>query len=160
MLEWGYVAGFLDGDGSIILVQRKISKNRRWMTIEPRITFTNSEKKAIVALGEFLGVPARVYRSHPKGTWPYRKPQWRLQFGGFKKVRNVLKNCIPHLIIKRDIAELVLRFVDSRLPKIGRRLGYSEEELNILRQVRSLRGRKGWENRLEVLQHPQNNTES
>lgn len=172
-LEWAYVAGFLDADGSITMVHRKSRKYTERKTgtyrgqIEPRMTFSNSNKEVILALADFLGITAHIYTAKNNATWPYRKPQWRLQLGGCKKMKIILENCLPYLIVKKDIAELVLKFAESRLGKkrkmrkgTGGRVGYSEEEWEILRKVRSLQGRKGWEHRLKKFQHPQDTAQS
>lgn len=166
-MEWAYVAGFLDGDGCIILTHRQSRRNTNRSTgtykglLEPRITFGNTNKEAMLTLAEFLGVNPHVYIAQNNGTWPYRQPYYRLQFGGCNKIKNVLENCIPYLIIKKDIAELMLKFIISRLEKkrqmrkgTGGRVGYSEEEWEILRRVRAIQGRKGWKHRSQVLQHP------
>ena len=119
--EWAYLAGFIDGDGSIGILThpRKSRGNRMHMT--PRITLTNRSHLVMQWAKERLG--SVIHATKPKeGNLRARGTSYRIEWRGMKKAQQILPNIIPYLIIKKERAETVMEFVTWRTNK---RRGYN-----------------------------------
>lgn len=106
--QCAYIAGIVDGEGCISL-----AKNR-WQTIHSyticfRIAITNIN--ALKWLQKTTGIGTIGKCSISKG-WnrPNIKPMYRWQFGA-NGMRELLPEIIPYLIIKKEVAILVLEWL-------------------------------------------------
>lgn len=112
--EAAYVAGIIDGEGSLTLAHRKRNQARGWDSIEPHITITNTDLRLMRYLSSLLN--AQTYTSHQraKNHW---KPQYSISFSAFADIAALLERIMPYLIIKRRRAEIMLRLIRRRLAK-------------------------------------------
>jgi len=127
-----YIAGFLDGDGCITI-------SGRHTTPEPMVLFDNTDPSIIRWLLKKLGSKHNIRRGKPKkGKW---RPTMRVAVTGIADVYYLLKQLLPYLIIKREQAELTLKYCESRLNKVGKRPPITSEELALVDKIRELNKR-------------------
>lgn len=100
--ELGYVAGFIDGEGSLGLpISRKNGKPR----------YCN----VIVSVGNIDPKPMEFIHKALKIPWPLtryscnHKVMSSLSFSGKQQVQELLKHLAPHLIVKKEQAEIILQ---------------------------------------------------
>jgi len=100
--EKAYIAGLIDGEGSILVTKR----------IRPAITVTNTNKDIIFWLGEKLGGDEHI-SSRSKGR--KRKTVWRWGTTKILHIKDILENILPYLRIKKRHAELLLQFCNLKI---------------------------------------------
>lgn len=98
--EKGYIAGMIDGEGSIML-----QKASNYSTIV--VVIYNSQESLMNWLHGRLQGYVHINRS-PKGTFAYNKPRcmWRLTS---TRCYELLRLVYPYLVLKRRQAELAMR---------------------------------------------------
>lgn len=128
-LEW--LAGFLEGDGSIVLTKQPIGKNRS--VYVPMVRFTNTDALIIENCENILksiGVGSYFYCKKTKNGYAFD-----LTVKGFKRVKEFLPNIIPYLIGKKKAeAQLLLKWIASR-EVTGNSKTYTEEEILMANQI-------------------------
>lgn len=101
-----YIAGFLDGDGSVFLqlVQRADYKLK--FQIKTTVNFT--QKSSRVWFLEYLlkKVGCGIVRDRKDGCWEYAISQ-------NNEVKSLLEALAPHLVVKNKQARLALRVIGS-----------------------------------------------
>jgi len=139
MEELAYLAGVIDGEGSIT-----INKGSRGL-LRPRIDICSTSK-------EFLEYLLSIMRKHGIDTGYFmqernvpknHKRAYHLIWDTQKNVVKILDKIFPYLYLKRRQAEIVIAFCKSRLENGQKRFGkrYSEYELNLYHQIRELNRR-------------------
>lgn len=103
--ELGYIAGFLDGEGSLAF--SCTWRGGRPKPIGLRVDITNLDPMSIKFIHKILKVPwgLRLYDSKPRGQ------ATALYFSGTQKVKEFLENITPYLILKKEQAEIILKFI-------------------------------------------------
>lgn len=96
-----YLAGFWDGEGSIMLIGRSDSGS-----IGVRSTITNTSYDVLTWTAEVCGI-GTVQRKPRKAT--HHKPTWFWQIHG-EGAESFLQQLIPYLKVKREQARLALAF--------------------------------------------------
>lgn len=127
--EWAWLAGMLDGEGHLG-IRRGYSKNtnknqratskKEWVWYAPRISMNNThiptmEKSAIMMNGTLLK------RKPIKSNYCYI---YTVEVGAREKCIELLEKVIPHMVTKREIANLILEFC-----KLPRGSGLEKERL-------------------------------
>jgi len=128
---YGYVAGIIDGEGSI-----EIHKNRSGFV--PRITVTNTNDKLILYVKSILKFGSIIRRKNGIN----RKDVYVLIISNPKEILEVLKIIYPYLKIKQDRAIIMLYFVTEKL--IHHKLILcrdTQSEYNLYSQMRVLNHR-------------------
>lgn len=108
-LELGYVAGILDGEGTI-----GIYRDRQWRGTtywNARLSVTSTDYRLIAWLKERLGGYIDV---HHQMRTDSRKPYSRWTLRKIADVTGLLLLVEPYLIIKRDHAQLALAFLRTK----------------------------------------------
>lgn len=108
--EAAYMAGYLDGEGTISITRAKRVENRagyRWM---PIMAINNTHRDSLECLRQMCG-NGRLCLVNP-GKLGIQKPGYRLQFTA-NQIRYVLPQIMPYLIIKREQAAILLEFLTS-----------------------------------------------
>ena len=107
-----YIAGFLDGDGSIFL--QLVSRKDYKLGYQIRASIVFYQKSSHKTILRWLIHKFRIgyLRDRPDGLSEYT-------IVGLKEVQKVLLEIEPYLLIKRKQAKLALRII-SRLEKIHR----------------------------------------
>lgn len=118
-IGYAWLACAIDGEGTI-----------RFDIVckTPSIQVGNNDKDFCLRCAEVTG----------KGTVRAQYITWRWYVCNWKDVGMVLERVLPYLIIKREVAELMLR-----VAKIHKLYKYSDEELQLLERVQILQHRKG-----------------
>lgn len=127
-MDWRYAAGFFDGEGSIGLRMDARSKTG---SVIPYICITQAEKyrgfRAITELAKFLeqeGIPTYVYIVDQRGkatincTRNYRT--MRFFIASYPNVLYVLRKLLPYLIVRKNSAEDLIRFMQLFPPRTGK----------------------------------------
>ena len=149
--KWAYIAGLLDGEGSINFVQgRYVVRGRAHYRLNPQVSISNTDASLMDFL-RILGIGHFLTHANNK---PNSKPINDLQLTSMAEISVFLEGVLPYLVIKKHRAELMLRFIHIRMirhAKFGRgspqqRKGFSlespwGEELAIYEEVRRLNKR-------------------
>jgi hypothetical protein len=120
MINWAYIAGFMDGEGNIL-----IASNHHY-GFSPRITLAQSGDigvEVLAKIGNWLaikGIEARIYTEQAKGL--SKLPTYRLVIGYREGCIAFLVGVLPYLITKRIEAQDLLRHLKlfPKLPRGGK----------------------------------------
>lgn len=146
-----YMAGFIDGEGHIGIVLR--SKRNADDGYMPVLTVCNTDQRVLRSMWDTLGI-GRWVEVPNINHYTGRPTLYRLIVTRAEALKDVLEILIPHLVIKQKQAELVLRFLNSRLERRGRLRPnvdyrgtsppYSKKEIAIYRRLETMmpRGHK------------------
>jgi hypothetical protein len=132
-LQW--LGGIFDGEGSFSIVF-----NQRTETATSMIRLTNSSDVMIAEVARILReheMPFHLQRRAPQGGGT--RDIWHLSINGAKRSRRVLPLLMPYLRAKRAEAEIVWRWVESRLNKAPGS-PYTTEEIDWFAELRMLHG--------------------
>ena len=93
-LELAYIAGFLDGDGSLMLQLKKRSDSKRAIRFMATICFYQDtrHKKTLYWIKKVLGIGYISTRNDG---------MTELRINGYKQVRNILKSLLPYIRFKK-----------------------------------------------------------
>ena len=139
-----YVAGFLDGDGSIVATVEKRPERRRFpYRIRLKVVFTqhSRHKKIIATLWKFLG-----RKGHMRDVSSHNLVELVIQ--DREEVARVLKRIRPHLIIKKRQAflmEKILKIYEKS--RVNTRSSLFENEyaeiISLVKEIRKLNSNTG-----------------
>lgn len=122
-LSLPYIAGLLDGEGTITLTK----KGKRFA---PRLSIAQSNKEYLEMICKYMGGFGGVY--HQKGS-----ECWSWVVGARGEVDSILSLLELHLILKQDQAILVREFISlNKDLKYGE--PYSEDSLMVVSKIREL----------------------
>lgn len=102
-LDWAYLAGFLDGEGSITL-----RLNPKKDNVSMRVEISNTDEGVMLWIQSQLGGHL-VVQDKP----PYKKV-WKWVASGRESCQRILYGCYPYMRVKRPQAE-VIRAVLARI---------------------------------------------
>lgn len=112
-MNWDYITGFFDADGSICLV--KASKNRKK---SPQISFHNNELNILIEIQEFIQneLDIKGFISMKKKAKEHHSQQYDLKYEGFPKCIAIGKNLksIHYKKIKRILLNDLIYAVTPR----------------------------------------------
>ena len=127
-----YLAAIVDGEGYLAVVMNQYKRPSRGNPrpqLMPRMSIGSTSpgiiEKSKRALDQYTGslIQDRIL--------PSGKLFQTIHVVGAKRLQAVLPNIIPHLTWKKDNAELVMEFIESRLSK-ERNVTYNEREWEIV----------------------------
>jgi hypothetical protein len=153
--ELAWFAGFFDGEGCLTMISTFNSKKERFRRLNPLFTITNTDDNSIletVKICEKIGAPLRIRRMVSNKV---KKPYYICDVNALSKVKKLLDTLLPYLITKKSRAELMLRFINSRLKrwrefkendgfnemKLGKDVPYNNEEISVAEEIRRLNNR-------------------
>lgn len=96
MINWAYLAGFFDGEGSLHMDDHK-------STVQLRID--NTFKEVILEIQLFLGFGKVSNRGRAKS---YHKDRIRLTVSNHVEVLKMLERMLPYLVVKRKKAGMMI----------------------------------------------------
>jgi len=142
--DWSYLAGIIDGEGSIMLVHRKGGSRVRngqystWRSdnaYQCHVTISNTDEKMISWIADIFGGCSYCYRRR-EGN---RKPQHQIAWQANDEVRWILENTKPYLLTKYDFAVAILQFLE--VPRLERELReiLHKDFMNMKEQIKSKR---------------------
>lgn len=97
-----YIAGLIDGEGSVEC-QKQMQSGAATPIFTLRLSFTFATAEPITTVAGWLGMEPTRYPS----TDPKRQDRWRLHIKN-RIALPLLRRAMPHLILKRQQANLVL----------------------------------------------------
>lgn len=118
MLSLEYIAGLIDGEGSILVSKKRRKENRSGYIFLAYANITNTNKEVLEAIKEVLGGYFHLHEgpSKPRKSFHYtsKKDCWRLVWQG-KKACEMLEKLRPFLFIKAKQADNVLELGKVRM---------------------------------------------
>ena len=137
-LHW--LAGFIDGEGSIHFKRmggtRLRKMNLDYYGTNIRICNTHEETlETVIAILKANGLAFHVSHRH---AYPNCKPAWDITVSGLKRCKRWLEVLSPYLRTKKEQAEWMLEFIESRL-SLGSKYngeGYTLREQELLQLLR------------------------
>jgi len=113
-IKLGYIAGIIDGEGSIMLVGARHKSfmeqyNRRYPSYYPTLRVGMIEREPLDLLVEMTGKG----RVSLEKSYHHKRPMHRWTVFRKKDVYEVLKMIEPHLIVKCKQAQLLIEFMDN-----------------------------------------------
>ncbi|GEM_PF-1875634 len=139
--DLAWLAGFVDGEGTITLSDRRYLNKR----ISPHFILTNTHfaslDHALDIIGR-AGINAHVLqKAEPKKAGNYR-PAGTIELAGFERVRKLLVLLQPYLVTKERQTAIVLEFIARRQAQ-PRFEPVTIEDLEALREIRKL-NKRNW----------------
>lgn len=112
-VERAYIAGLVDGEGSIFVAAVGPKRNR---TVYPVVTVAMTHRGVIDWLSERVAAgTVKLHNQTNLRRYPQLKPQFRVQVFG-KRAKLLCEALLPYLRVKREQARLVTTFpVDARI---------------------------------------------
>jgi len=144
--ELSWLGGIVDGEGSVLLSK---DIHRKFKCVHPRMTITNTEPKMINKIIEILKkyyIPHHIRMRSPKKGQSIKRlgkpylPLTEIRIEGFRRLKKFLPLIKSYLISKREKADLLEEFIDSRLSKLGNPIPYNEKEKNLCLKIWRLNG--------------------
>jgi hypothetical protein len=109
-IERAWLAGVIDGEGSIFLVKLTgglAAKTRRGYIYVPVISLGSSSEAFARKVKEIIGKGSVNFIEERRLNW---KDKWYYRCGGLV-VRGLLPQLVPCLLIKREVAERMIRYL-------------------------------------------------
>jgi hypothetical protein len=120
--EIGWLAGFIDGEGTLQLSQARRDKTQKTYLM-PRIRVVNNDLPASEKCQRLMG--GRLYQHRPGS--------WGVTVSGMAQIAPLLATLLPHLTVKRARAELLIEYANIRQRATDMRAPYGAEEEAIYR---------------------------
>ena len=100
-INLAYIAGFLDGDGSLMLqIKRRKDGKKKWRFMCTICFYQDSRhEKSLYWIKKILGIGYLSKRNDG---------MTELRINGFKQVRDILKDLIPFIKFKKDQASALV----------------------------------------------------
>lgn len=130
--EKAYLAGLVDGEGSLGLYKTKKSVLTRFNLV------TNTDTKLIKYVEDLVGTEFTYWAEKEKWN---RQRCCMIQIQHRELMQIILVALLPYLVSKRGKAELVLAFIDERLGKKKHRI--TDEQWDLVERFRRLNGGNG-----------------
>ena len=124
LMNYDYLAGFIDGEGSIALYKHKDSRVQKGYTLHPKFLVSNTNEVIIKAIQKEIGGKIKSMSQH-KGC----KIVQIVEFQDYKQIKSILEKLLPLLIIKQPQARLMIEFCENRIKSSGKK--YTERDYEI-----------------------------
>lgn len=134
-IELAYIAGIIDGEGHITVV-RSLRPRSPYPLYTPQVGVTNQSEVLIRWMDERIAWTTRSL-GVDVGAWGWAYRPSLVGHG----VAPLLRALIPHLVIKRRQAELIVRFCEMRAVRMTS-AHLSEAEIAVVEEARSLNRRR------------------
>lgn len=128
--EAAYLAGFIDGEGTITLTRTKRHENRAGFRYQPALSIAQSRRSALRRIVRLCGNGRLIPHRTPDG--PHQKQGYRVQFTP-GQIRHVLPQVLPYLIVKRAQATLMLRVLPLMVPGTN----YTQDRWDVIERFRN-----------------------
>ena len=153
-VEAAYLAGFIDGDGSIGIYylgdHHRDNRNGSRYYI-PRLSVCNANAEVLEYLQYVWGgsLLTTAHEGNPHNPAGLYRLQWQAQ----ADLLCILPEIIPYLVVKKEQAELLLTWCESRQNRPTHKAGYTTREVEIAMEISRLASGKGRErkDRMEVI---------
>lgn len=125
--ELGYMAGIIDGEGTLsIQFTRRSKKEGRTRRLRPYLEISNTNQNLIIWLREKIGIGQVMERKRIK---PHHKTPYILKIHSKERLKELLLTLKPYLIVKIQQANKIIEFaeLDSHDSKNKQRI---KDEIN------------------------------
>ncbi len=148
--EYGWFAGFFDGEGTVALSIR-MSRSKRdksgpaLLRIQPLVKLSGTDSNALnyaTHMMDKAGIAYHVAWYEPKGKMRNGnayKTAWDITIAGHKRCRRFCEWLTPALVCKKERAEILLDFLNERAKHFDpRRTPPTETEVALVIKMREL----------------------
>ncbi len=140
----GWLAGITDGEGCISLQKRKChngihSQRRKSFDLIPDILIVNTNWLVIEHADQLLKEIKIGHYIYSIKTVQDKKPRWSIRISGLFRCKAFLVEIGPYLIGKKQEAEILHRYIISRLSYPNKVTPYSEDEKKTYEVLRMLK---------------------
>ena len=125
-MNWNYLAGFFDGEGSI-------ARNRKSF----RITISQTNEEILNEICDFLEIGYVIKVKKRKSHW---KDSWVYFIASKKDVCNFLERVVPYLILKKELAHRTIFQLRQELLEMKRKKENRRKKKSMAKLLR----KKGW----------------
>ena len=131
--ERAYLAGLLDGEGSItVSLRRRGTKSNIMPSMSPLIIFTNSNSDLVKYVHSLIaGSTIKTVKATS-----IRRTVWSIQVARLNDIESLLGQLFQYLIAKKRQAQLILEYCKVR--KQDTLLSYNDRLFEIAKEVRAL----------------------
>ncbi len=129
-VDAAYIAGLVDGEGSIALKRSGEWNKNRTLTYRLSVTITNTFPGIMGWIALKVGYGA-IYKQKTRNNW---KDAWHWQING-RRAMDLLKQLYPYLKIKKLQVEVALVFGET-VPQLGG-VKLSEKVLNFRQELKN-----------------------
>lgn len=131
----GYLAGIVDGEGTISIHRVHPTGRDGQFRYQPIMSIAGTD----IRLSEYLNATLdATQNSHiRRRNRPEHKPQMVTGWYGYR-CYPIIKLVEPHLLIKREQAQIVMRYIESRAEMPGYQLPYTDEQHELYGRIRQL----------------------
>ncbi len=141
-VELAYLAGLIDGEGTITLERTGKRRMSGVMGLSPSVIVANTDDSLIqwtVTAFRRLGANPYIKTQTPSQKNKRRKPCYWVVVKSLTKSKKILSAVKQYLIAKKSQADLILEFIDIRgNSQLAKGKPYGEREMMILDQIRAL----------------------
>jgi hypothetical protein len=135
-LSW--LAGFLDGEGSLMVKRRSGASHNKYDIYSPTICVVNTDMPTLDIVIDILkSVELPFHVSSRDGH--INKDSWDIRVSGYKRCKRWLEVLTPYLRTKKGQAVVMLEYINSRLdgyvPGVNKR-PTTEQEMLLIQQLR------------------------
>lgn len=138
--DLAYLAGFVDGEGTIGIYSNGWKKNRKNPSRGFRCVFqiVNTNEEIINYIKRFLGTSFITKRDprDKKENLKNNRPRYILTLSSVQNVGEICKAILPYLKIKKSRAELVLEYCNNRKVRI-----ITDRDIQIVNELKILNKR-------------------
>ena len=121
--ESAYIAGIIDGEGTVTLHRKTISVGRkRYQAWEYYIGVTLTQKAFMNAIKEMVNVGKGQVRNNPRNLKGRANQSYRVKWSGSHCI-SILKEIRPFLLLKAPQADIILNFAQKQEEAQSQRSG-------------------------------------
>lgn len=120
--EMGWLAGILDGEGTVTLLARGHGKFR-----QPTLSITSTDKEILLEVRRLIGGNISNVRQYK----PNMKPSWIWKLNGSRTVMDVLRVLLPHLHCPSKIRRA--KYLLEGYARVTKRNGYYTPDEKVLK---------------------------
>ena len=135
-----YIAGFLDGEGYITLVRNHWGNAAKTSSYILKVSITNTDKSILEWIKNIVGI-GNVYVKRPAKE--HYLPCWEWCLGSANLAKPFLERLYPYLRIKRNQADIGIRYGETSCLKSNKKLPQNVIDLReVLREKMLSENRK------------------
>ncbi|MDP3729173.1 MAG: LAGLIDADG family homing endonuclease [bacterium] len=94
-MNWSYIAGFIDGEGSVV----------KYGKYDYRVSIPQTHEGVLQSIQKFVG-GGNIFKTRKRK--PHWKESWLYCLAQQKAVLHFLKNIYPYVIVKKEIVRITL----------------------------------------------------
>lgn len=147
-VEFGWMAGLFDGEGSALLNIRSKGGKNQGPKIQPCAKCSGTDEvtlSRVISILERAEIAYHAMWYQPKGymkSGAKYKEAWDITIAGHKRTKRFFQWITPALVTKRERAELLLDYIAERETHSDFRTPITQREVDMALQMREL-NRKG-----------------